>query len=127
MGNRISDQPYQQLRDPKPTGNVVRVHGLVVNALEILTIRATKPYHSEVEESTLFFLEAVFIQLKTIYTAEQPQYENFLPSPPYSSGGVTETSLTGVQKKEIFKRYVIECIRFLNNFCNEYSELFPSN
>ena len=131
MGNRFSDQSYQQLRDPKPAGNVARIHELVVKALEKLTMRTMEPYHSVVEESTLLFLEAIFIQLGTIYIADHPRYENFLPSPPYSPEGApegaSETSLTGVQKKKIFKKYLIKSIEFLNTFCNEYSELFPSN
>ena len=128
MGNLTSS--YKRLPIQKPAPNVKRIYELSSDVINILThYFLSKPYTVTIEYTVIHFLEVFFLQLKTVYISEHPVYDNFIPSPPYQPKTETsdEPEIPFEKRREAYKQYVLESVRYINQFCNDYSELFPSN
>lgn len=120
MGNFQTRQPER--KSFKPGHNVERVYHVVSGELTCLT-KGRKVFHYShyTEKNIKARLEMIFIQLDSVYFGQSPKYEDFLPSPPYSKE--EEKPLSDEEKEEIFHKYYMECIRYMNSFCNEYCVL----
>ena len=101
--------------------NQKRIWESAMNMLEYLSDVSKPIIYSAGKKETVLKLEILFVQIRTIYSKEPPDFNDYCPPPLYdeTTGETEYQDITeSPEHRENYIKYILECVEYLNNFCS---------